>query len=95
MTELKPHSSLIAVYTSKSVMPFGLCYAPATIQRIMEKVLRPLIGFGVVAYIDDVLIYAEPNEQLIEIPSAGLKLLVKAGLKCKASKCSRCTQNID
>ena len=53
-----------------------------------------MIGLGVV-YIDDVLIYAETTEQLIEILSAVLKLLVKAGLKCKASKCSLFTQTIN
>ncbi len=51
----------------------------------MEKVLGPLIGLGVLVYIDDVLIYAETPEQLIENVSAVLKLLLKAGLKCKAS----------
>ena len=65
-------------------MPFRLCNAPATFQRLMANVLGPLIGHGVLVYIDDVLIYAETPEQLIEILSAVLKLLVKVGLKCKA-----------
>ena len=78
-----------------NVMPFKLCNAPATFQRLMEKVLGPLIGLGVLVYIDDILSYAETPEQLIEILSAVLKLLVKAGLKCKASKCSLITQTIN
>ncbi len=69
-------------------MIFGLCNAPATFHRLMEKVLGPLIGLGVLVYIDDVLIYAETSEQLIYILSAVLKRLVKAEIKCKASKCS-------
>ena len=78
-----------------NVMPFGLCNAPATFQRLMDKVLEPLIGLSVLVYIDDVLICAETPEQLIEIHSAVLKLLVKEGLKCKASKCSLLTQTIN
>ena len=54
-----------------------------------------MIGLGVLVYIDDVLIDTETPEQLIEIFSAVLKLLVKAGLKCKASKCSLFTQTIN
>ena len=54
----------------------------------MDKVLGSLIYLGVLVYINDVLIYAETPEQLIEILFAVRKLLVKAGLKCQASKCS-------
>ena len=75
-----------------NVMPFGLCNAPATFQRLMERVLGPLIGKGVLVYLDDVIIYAETPEQLIEILEQVLKLLRKAGLKCKATKCSHFTQ---
>ena len=71
-----------------NVIPFGLCNAPATFQRLMERMLGSLIGLGVLVYIDDVLIYAETPEQLIETLSTVLKLLTNAGLKCKASKCS-------
>ena len=57
--------------------------------------LGSLIGLGVLVYIDDVLIDAETPEQLIEIYSTVLKLLMNAQLKCKASKCSRFTQTIN
>ena len=73
-------------------MPFGLCNAPATFQRLMERVLGQLIGKGVLVYFDDVLIYAKTPEQLIEILEQVLKLFSKAGLKCKATKCSLFTQ---
>ena len=76
-------------------MPFGLCNAPATFQRLLERVLGSLIGLGVLVYIDDVLIYAETPEQLIEILSTVLKRFANAGRKCKSSKCSLFTQTIN
>ncbi len=60
----------------------------------MERVLGSLIEIGVFVYIDDVLIYIETPEQLIEILSTVLKLLTNAGLKCTTSKCSLFTQTI-
>ena len=48
-------------------MPVGLCNAPATFQRLMEKVLKLLIVLGVIVYIDDVHIYVKTPKQLIDI----------------------------
>ena len=73
-------------------MPFGLCNAPTTFQRLIEHVLCLLIGKGVLVYFDDLLIYSATPEQLIEIYKQVLKLLEKAGLKCNAPKCSLFTQ---
>ena len=67
-------------------MLFGLCNAPATFQRLIEKILGNLIKCGVLVYLDDVLIYAETSEEPLDKLSQVLKLLAKAGLKNKASK---------
>ena len=75
-------------------MPFGLCNTPATYQRQMEKILGTLMGSGVLVYLDDVLIYAETPDELLDKLSQVLKLLAKAGLKCQASKCSVFTQKV-
>ena len=60
----------------------------------MEKILGTLIECGVLEYLDDVLIYAETSEEVLDKLSQVLKLLAKAGLKCKASKCSVFTQKV-
>ena len=70
-----------------NVMPFGPCNAPATFQRLIEKVLGQLVGSGVLIYLDDVLMYADDPEELIELLRKVLKRLIDAGLKRKAKKC--------
>src|SRR5258705_1185842 len=44
------------------VMPFGLTNAPATFQKMMNELLRPLINNGVVCFIDDIVIYSHGSE---------------------------------
>ena len=45
------------------VMPFGLCNAPASFQRLMNKVFSGTIGDFILVYIDDILVFSRTIEE--------------------------------
>ena len=69
------------------VMPFGLCNAPATFQRLMETVLADLIRDKCIVYIDDILVMGETLEDHLHNLKRVLQRLTEAGLKLKPAKC--------
>jgi hypothetical protein len=69
------------------VMPFGLTNAPATFQDMMNHIFRDMLDQGVIAYIDDVLIYAEREEKHDELVKDVLKRLEENALVISTEKC--------
>ena len=67
------------------VMPFGLCNAPATFQRMMDGVLRGLPFCRV--YIDDVIVYSRNRQEHLGHLQTVFKRVREAGLHLKISKC--------
>ena len=70
-----------------TVMPFGLCNAPATFQRLMEAVLHGLLGNFVSVYLDDIIIYSPTVEDHLKHLNSVFDRLRQAGLRLKPSKC--------
>ena len=68
-------------------MPFGMCNAPATFQRLMEVVLAGLIWESCFAYIDDVLVCSGTFQEHLTHLQQVFARLRRAGLRLKAKKC--------
>ena len=68
-------------------MPFGLCNAPATFQRIMNYILRDVSGIKALVYLDDVIIFSETFESHLKDIREVFTLIQNAGLKLKLKKC--------
>ena len=60
-------------------MPFGLCNAPATFQRLMDSLFETEIGKELLVYLDDILIFAETPEELLAALDRTLQILKKEG----------------
>ena len=69
-------------------MPFGLCNAPATFQRLMQATMSDLIFQIMLVYLDDILVYGKTfSEHLARVDKVFCRLK-EAGLKLKPSKCA-------
>ncbi|GFR20343.1 retrovirus-related Pol polyprotein from transposon 17.6 [Trichonephila clavata] len=70
------------------VMPFGLCNAPATFERLMETVLRGLSPEACLIYLDDIIIVGLDFEEHLSNHRKVLEKLKQANLKLNPAKCN-------
>jgi len=68
-------------------MPFGLCNAGATFQRLMDVVMSGLHLDVCLIYLDDIIVFSKTVEEHIERLVRVLRRLRSAGLKLKPEKC--------
>ena len=71
-----------------NVMPFGLCNAPATFERLMESVLCGLNWETCLVYIDDIIVFGRTFEESLENLRKVFDRLRQANLKLKPKKCN-------
>ena len=69
-------------------MPFGLCNAPATFERLMELVLRGLQWQICLVYLDDIIVVGKTVNDMIANLTHVFDRLLAAWLKLKARKCT-------
>ena len=68
-------------------MPFGLCNAPATFQRVMQTVLAGLEWQSCFVYLDDILVASKTFQEHVQHIREVLERLCAAGLRLKPRKC--------
>ena len=69
------------------VMPFGLCNAPATFQRMMNEIFRDMLDVCVVIYLDDILVFSESEDEHERHLRQVLQRLRQHRLVAKPKKC--------
>ena len=76
------------------VMPFGLCNAPATFQRLMDRVLSGLKWSSCLVYFDDIIVVGTSFADQLSNIGGVLARLRGAGLKLKPGKCHLCQESV-
>jgi len=69
------------------VIPFGLTNTPSTFQDMMNHVLSDLLDVGVIAYMDDILVYAGTQSEHDRLVKDVLRQLQDKGLAVSPEKC--------
>eukprot|EP00731_Ephydatia_muelleri_P005611 Em0002g1787a len=69
------------------VMPFGLCNAPATFQRLMDVVLSGLQWTSCLVYLDDIIVMGRTFEEHLSNLDSVFARIREAGMKIKPAKC--------
>jgi hypothetical protein len=76
------------------VMPFGLCNAPATFQNYINEAVRNYLDHFCTAYIDDILVYSENEEEHTEHVLKVLRRLRERKLQLDIDKCDFDTKEV-
>jgi hypothetical protein len=76
-------------------MPFGLCNAGATFQRLMDVIMMGLNFEVCLVYLDDIVVFsADLDQHLVRLRQV-LERLKNAGLKLKPSKCEVMRRSVE
>ena len=77
------------------VMPFGLCNAPATFQRLMKTALAGLARDSCMVYLDDILVIGQSFEEHLHNLRQVFTRLRDAGLRLKSKKCRLAMRSVE
>lgn len=91
--ELTPGARQAAAFCSRkglfewNMMPFGLCNAPATFQRLMDRVLAGMQWEICLVYLDDIIVLGKDVKEMLQRLAQVFERLRQANLKLKPTKC--------
>nr|XP_055054004.1 uncharacterized protein LOC129439426 [Misgurnus anguillicaudatus] len=68
-------------------LPFGLCNAPATFERLMEQVLQGIPKELCLVYLDDILVHGKDFDSALSALDLVMTRIAQAGLKLHPEKC--------
>jgi len=77
------------------VIPFGLTNAPSTFPEMMNHVLSDLLDIGVLANMDDILVYVKTEREHDRLVKEVLQRLQKNGLAVSPEKCVWKAQEVE
>ena len=77
------------------VLPFGLCNAPATFERLVEIVLAGLHWTTCLVYLDDIIVCGKTFDEMVKNLDEVFARLQGAGLKLKARKCQLFSKRVE
>ena len=69
-------------------MPFGLCNAPSTFQRLMQRMFGDQQCQSLLIYLDDIVVFSSSVAQHVQRLEVVLDRLQREGLKLKLTKCA-------
>jgi Reverse transcriptase (RNA-dependent DNA polymerase) len=69
-----------------TVMPFGLCNAPAIFQRFITAILNPILGLNCQVYLDDIIVVSVNQQEHTELLKKVFSLLSSNGIIANAEK---------
>ena len=76
-------------------MPFGLCNAPGTFQRLMQRMFGGQQGQSLLLYLDDIIVFSSSVSEHLQRLEAVLDRLQQEGLKVKLEKCAFFQQQVN
>ena len=78
-----------------TVMPFGLVNAPATFQGMINHIFRDMLDLGMIAFMDDLVMYAKMREEHDKIVREVLRRLQANNLCIAPDKCEWAQHQIE